>query len=205
MAPSLGRAKTKPLRLVVSGVIISTSILGFWLLIESSKVTESYLITKQDLASGSPLSLDNIEPVELSLFSVGDRYLSSDELPPGSYLLRPLSAGEAIPKSAVTTQGRDNWTNIVITPSVELSAGIRPGTKVAIWAAPLLDYQSFGEPSIQAIDVEVVGIRQQEGNFSQGLSSVELRVPIEAIQSLLRSISNKDSIALTAAAASLAD
>lgn len=202
---NLGRGKAKPLRILFSGVIVAASVLGFWLILESSKVTESYLVTKTDLASGSPLGADNLQPMELSLFSVGDAYLKSNELPSGSYLIRSVSAGEAIPRAAVSTQSLDDWTNIVITPSVELSAEIRPGTKVSIWAAPLLDYQSFGEPSIQAIDVEVVGIRPPQGNFSQGLSSVELRVPIEAIQALLRAVSNRDALALTASASSLAD
>lgn len=205
MASKLGRGSSNFLRLVFSGLIVSSSVLGFWWLLESSKVTETYLITRTDLASGSPVSTENLQPVELSLFSLGESYLRANELPVGSYLIRSLSAGEAVPKAALTTQQLDDWANIVITPSVELSSEIRPGTKVSIWASPMLDYQNFGEPSIQAIDVEVVGIFEPQGNFTQGLNSVELRVPIESIQSLLRAIANNDAIALTSSSSSLAD
>jgi hypothetical protein len=205
MASKLGRGSSNSLRLVFSGLIVSSSVLGFWWLLESSKVTETYLITKTDLASGSPVSTDNLQPIELSLFSLSKSYLRANELPVGSYLIRPLSAGEAVPKAALTTQQLDDRANIVITPSVELSSEIRPGTKVSIWASPMLDYQNFGEPSIQAIDVEVVGISEPQGNFTQGLNSVELRVPIESIQSLLRAIANNDAIALTSSSSSLAD
>ena len=198
-------AEKKTARLLLSGLVISVSVIGAWLVIEYSKATESYLITKQDLASGSPLLASNLSSGELALFTIGENYLKGSELPTGAYLLRALSAGEAIPRSAVTTQLLDDWSNIVITPSVELSSSIGPGSRVLVWASPALDYQSYGEPAIAAIDVEVVEIRVPQGNFAQALSSVELRVPFDALQSLLRSIANGDAIALTASGQSLAD
>ncbi len=198
MLRALGRVGAKPTRLVLSGVLITCSILGAWWLIESSKATESYLVTKQNLSTGSPLQESSLETLELAMFGIGDNYLKVGEIPTGSYLSRSISKGEAIPRSAVTTQELDDWSNIVITPSVELSSSIGPGSKVLVWASPALDYQSFGEPGIAAVDVEVVEIREPKGNFAQAQNSVELRVPIDALQSLLRSISNGDAIALTA-------
>jgi len=203
VAATFGRSARQPTRLVLSGVIIVSSILGAWWLIERSKATESYLITRHDMATGSAVQESNLETSALALFGIGDNYLKEGELPTGSYLSRSISAGEAIPKSALTTQTLDDWSNIVITPSVELSSSIRPGSKVLVWASPALDYQSFGEPGITAVDVEVVEIREAKGNFAQGQNSVELRVPIDALQSLLRSISNGDAIALTASVPTL--
>jgi hypothetical protein len=203
VAAAFGRSARQPTRLVLSGVIIVSSILGAWWLIERSKATESYLITRQDMATGSAVQESNLETSALALFDIGDNYLKEGELPTGSYLSRSISAGEAIPKSALTTQTLDDWSNIVITPSVELSSSIGPGSKVLVWASPALDYQSFGEPGITAVDVEVVEIREPKGNFAQGQNSVELRVPIDALQSLLRSISNGDAIALTASVPTL--
>jgi hypothetical protein len=205
MAGGLGGGRQKRARLLVSGLVVSASVLGAWLVIESSKATETYLITKQDLASGSKLSESDLATGDLALFGFGQNYLRASELPTGAYLSRAISAGEAIPRSAVTTQLLDDWSNLVVTPSVELSSSIGAGTKVLVWASPALDYQSFGEPAIAAIDVEVVEIRVPQGNFAQAQSSVELRVPFDALQSLLRSISNGDAIALTATGKTLAD
>jgi hypothetical protein len=205
MAGSSGGTRTGKARVVVSGLVVLGSVLGAWLVIESSKATESYLVTKQDLASGSKLLEASLSTDELALFALGANYLKEGELPQNSYLSRSVSAGEAIPRSAVTTQLLDDWSNLVITPSVELSRAIGPGSKVLVWAAPALDYQSFGEPSIAAIDVEVVEIRAPQGNFAQDQESVELRVPVDALHSLLRSISNGDAIALTASSQTLAD
>jgi hypothetical protein len=204
MAKGLGGGG-RPLRLLASGLVISGSVVGAWFVIESSKVTESYLITKQDLASGSKLFSSDLSTGDLALFVVGQSYLKSNELPIGAYLTRPIAAGEVIPRSAVTTQFLDDWSNLVITPSIELSSSIGPGSKVLVWASPYLDYQSFGEPVIAALDVEVVEIREPESNFAQALKSVELRVPLSSVQTLLRSISNGDAIALTASGSSLAD
>ena len=195
--------RKRPMQLVLSVVAIAGSVVGAWFVIESSKITEVYLVTKTDLASGTALAEFDLEKAELALFSMGSSYLQPGDLPSGSYLSRALSAGEAIPKSAVTTQVLDDWSNIVLTPSVELSGAIAPGSKVSVWASPALDYQSFGEPVIAALDVEVVAIREPQGSFAQAGKAVELRVPLASIQSLLRAIANGDAIALTASSSTL--
>jgi hypothetical protein len=183
--------------------MIAGSVVGAWFVIESSKTTEVYLVTKSDLASGTALSQENLESAELVLFERGGQYLQEGELPLGAYLTRTISAGEVIPRSAVTTQALDDYSNIVLTPSVEISSAITPGSKVSVWASPALDYQSFGEPAIAALDVEVVQVRQPEGSFASASTSVEIRVPKTSIQSILRAIANRDAIALTASSVSI--
>jgi len=192
-----------PVQLLLSAAVIAGSVVGAWFLIESSKITEVYLVTKSDLASGTALSQENLESAELVLFERGEQYLQEGELPLGSYLTRTISAGEVIPRSAVTTQALDDYSNIVLTPSVEISSAIIPGSKVSVWASPALDYQSFGEPAIAALDVEVVQVRQPEGSFASASKSVEIRVPKTSIQSILRAIANRDAIALTASSVSI--
>lgn len=190
--------RKRPLQLAVSVVAIAGSVIGAWFVIESSKITEVYLVTNKDLASGSALVELELATADLALFAIGSAYLRPGEIPQGSYLTRSISAGEAIPRSSVTTQQLDDWSNIVLTPSVELSSAITPGSKVSVWASPALDYQSFGEPAIAALDVEVVAIREPEGSFAQAGKSVEIRVPVTSIRSLLRAIANGDAIALMA-------
>ena len=190
--------RKRPLQLAVSVVAIAGSVIGAWFVIESSKITEVYLVTNKDLASGSALVELELATADLALFAIGSAYLRPGEIPEGSYLTRSISAGEAIPRSSVTTQQLDDWSNIVLTPSIELSSAITPGTQVSVWASPALDYQSFGEPTIAALDVEVVAIREPEGSFAQAGKSVEIRVPVTSIQSLLRAIANGDAIALMA-------
>lgn len=205
MASLVSRSSGKTTRLVLSSAVITFCVVAAWLVIDASKATESYLVTKQDMATGSSLLNSNLVTLELSLFDLEDNYLKSGELPAGSYLARSISAGEAIPRSAITTQTLDNWSNLVITPSVELSSSISPGSKVFVWASPALDYQSYGEPVILAIDVEVVEIRASTSAFAQAQNSVELRVLVDSLQSLLRAIANGDAIALTSSGPTLAD
>lgn len=191
------------LQLVVSGAVIAGSVVGAWFVNESQKITEVYLVTASDLASGTPLLESELTKADLALFTLGESYLLAGELPQGSYLTRAISAGEAIPKAAVTSQLLDDYSNVVLTPAVELSSAISPGSKVSVWASPALDYQSFGEPAIAAVDVEVVEVREPEGSFQVAGKSVELRVPVTSIQSLLRAIANGDAIALTASSVGL--
>ena len=191
-------SRKSPIKLLLSASVIAGSVIGAWFVIESSKITEVYLVTRSDLASGTALTEQNLETTELALHSLGGQYLKDGQLPTGAYLTRTISAGEVIPISAVTTQQLDDFSNIVLTPSVEISSSISPGSKVSVWASPALDYQSFGEPTIAALDVEVVQVREPETSFASAAKSVELRVPITSIQSILRAIANRDAIALTA-------
>jgi hypothetical protein len=197
--------RKSPIQLLLSAAVIAGSVVGAWFVIESSKITEVYLVTKSDLASGTALNEENLEKADLALFARGGQYLKEGELPLGSYLTRTISAGEVVPKSAVTTQALDDFSNIVLTPSVEISSAITPGTKVSVWASPALDYQSFGEPAIAALDVEVVQVKEPEGSFASAAKAVEIRVPITSIQSILRAIANRDAIALMASSVSLGD
>jgi hypothetical protein len=196
-------ARKRPLQLALSVVAIAGSVVGAWFVIDSSKITEVYLVTSADLSSGSSLLETELATADLALFQIGSSYLQPGELPEGSYLTRSISAGEAIPRSSVTTQQLDDYSNIVLTPSVELSGAIVAGSKVSVWSSPALDYQSFGEPTIAALDVEVVAVREPEDSFAQAGKSVELRVPIASIQSLLRAIANGDAIALMASSSNL--
>ena len=195
--------RKRPVQLLLSAAMIAGSVVGAWFVIESSKITEVYLVTKSDLASGTALSQENLESAELVLFERGGQYLQEGELPLGAYLTRTISAGEVIPRSAVTTQALDDYSHIVLTPSVEISSAITQGSKVSVWASPALDYQSFGEPAIAALDVEVVQVRQPEGSFASASKSVEIRVPKTSIQSILRAIANRDAIALTTSSVSI--
>jgi hypothetical protein len=187
-----------PLSIAVSAVVVLSSVLGAWFFIESNKTTEVFLVTKQNLASGSPLDIANLDRVELSLFGLAGAYLQPETLLEGAYLQRPIGSGEVIPVSAITTQDQNNWSNLVITPEVPISSQIAVGTKVAIWASPLIEFQSYGEPVLLAVDVEVVAIIEPEGGFANQAKALELRVPSESIQYLLGAISSKASIAITA-------
>jgi hypothetical protein len=197
------KAPRRSQKVILSGLLVSLSVVGAWFFIESNKTTESFLVTTQDLASGEQLLLSQLSTKELSLFEITDRYLKQGELPEGSYLLRPVAAGEVIPLSAVTTWQLDDYSNVVLSPTVALSAQIKPGTKVSIWSAKQLDYQSFEEPTLIALDVEVVSVSKPQGNFSNGSDLVELRVPLANVQYLLGAIANGAALALTATGQSL--
>ncbi len=182
----------------MSALAVLGSVLGVWFVIESNRTTEVFLVTKQDMPTGAALSIENLEQVELSLFGLTGAYLQPASLPDGAYLQRPVGSGEAIPISAITSQEADNWSNIVVTPEVPISSQVAIGSNVSIWASPLIEFQSFGEPALLAVDVEVVGIMEPEGGFASQGRAVELRIRSESISYLLEAIANKSSIALTA-------
>jgi hypothetical protein len=186
-----------PYSIAVSAVVVVISVVGAWLFIESNRTTEVFLVTQKDLASGAPLSIANLEQVELSLFGLAGAYLRPETLLEGAYLERPIGSGEAIPLSAITTQDQDNWSNLVLTPEVPVSSQVGVGTRVSVWASPLLEFQSYGEPVLLAVDVEVVAIVEPEGGFAGQQKSLELRVPTDSIQYLLGAISSQSLIALT--------
>jgi hypothetical protein len=187
-----------PISIVLSALAVLGSVLGAWFFIESNKTTEVFLVTKQALPSGAALNLNNLEKIELSLFGLAGAYLRPESLLEGAYLQRPIGSGETIPLSAITTQDQDNFSNLVLTPQIPVSSQVTVGSKVAIWASPLLEFQTYGEPVLMAVDAEVVELIEPEGGFAGQQKSLELRVPSESLQYLLGAISGQASIAITA-------
>ena len=183
--------------LLASSLLVVGSMVGAWVLIEQSKTTEVFLVTKQNLASGTSLTAADLDQIPLSMFEISGSYLQPDALVEGLVLTRPLAAGEAVPVSALTTAELTNWSNVVLTPALELSSQIEVGTKVSIWSSPHLDFQTFGEPDLLATDIEVVKIIEPQGNFADTSKSVELRVPRNSLQYLIGAITNNDALALT--------
>ena len=183
--------------LLASSLLVVGSMVGAWVLIEQSKTTEVFLVTKQNLASGTSLTAADLDQIPLSMFEISGSYLQPDALVDGLVLTRPLAAGEAVPISALTTAELTNWSNVVLTPALELSSQIEVGTKVSIWSSPHLDFQTFGEPDLLATDIEVVKIIEPQGNFADTSKSVELRVPKNSLQYLIGAITNNDALALT--------
>ena len=192
-----GSSKRRPLVLAASSLLVLGSMVGAWVLIEQSKTTEVFLVTKQNLASGTSLTASDLDQIPLSMFDLSGAYLKPDALVEGLVLTRPLAAGEAVPISALTTAELTNWSNVVLTPALELSSQIEVGTKVSIWSSPHLDFQTFGEPDLLATDIEVVKIVEPQGNFADTSKSVELRVPKNSLQYLIGAITNNDALALT--------
>jgi hypothetical protein len=191
-----------PVSTALSAVVVACSVVGAWLFIESNRTTEVFLVTKQNLASGTPLDLANLDQVELSLFGLAEAYLQPESLLEGAYLQRPIGSGEAIPLSAITNQNQANWTNLVLTPQVPVSSQVKVGSRVSVWASPLIEFQSYGEPVLLAVDVEVVMILEPESGFAGQQESLEVRVPTESVQYLLGAISSQALIALTSTAGS---
>ena len=190
--------RKSPMSIAISTLVVLGSVLGAWLFIDSNKTTEIFLVTKQALPSGAPLNIANLEKIELSLFGLAGAYLRPETLVEGTYLQRPIGSGETIPVSAITTQDQDNWSNLVLTPQIPMSSNVTVGSKVSIWASPLLEFQSYGEPVLLATDAEVVEVIEPEGGFAGQQKSLELRVPAESLQYLLGAISGQASIAITA-------
>ena len=187
-----------PISIALSALVVLGSVLGAWFFIESNKTTEVFLVTKQALPSGAALNLNNLEKIELSLFGLAGAYLRPESLLEGAYLQRPIGSGETIPLSAITTQDQDNFSNLVLTPQIPVSSQVTVGSKVAIWASPLLEFQTYGEPVLLAVDAEVVELIEPEGGFASQQKSLEVRVPTESLQYLLGAISGQSSIAITA-------
>jgi uncharacterized protein YjbI with pentapeptide repeats len=187
-----------PISIALSALVVLGSVLGAWFFIDSSKTTEVFLVTKQDLPSGASLNIANLERMELSLFDLAGAYLRPESLLEGTYLQRPIGSGETIPLSAITTQDQDNWSNLVLTPQIPVSSNVSVGSKVSIWASPLLEFQTYGEPVLLAVDAEVVQLIEPEGGFAGQQKSLELRVPSETLQYLLGAISSQASMAITA-------
>ena len=188
---------------LLSALLIVGSMAAVWLVLEVNRTTDVYLVASKDLATGTAISASTVATQSVSLFGLKDTYLLQDELPSSGYLLHPVAKGELLPKSALSTKEIDDFVSLVVGPALEVSSDIGTGSKVQLWTSPFLEYGKFGEPYLLAMDAEIVELRKPEGAFANQANLVEVRIPVEAVQTVLRSVANGDSIAIVSSGSSL--
>lgn len=137
-------------RLVLGVLLVLVSVVvGARVLSSADRSTLVYAV-RADMAAGSEVLPDDVEPVRVRLFDSAAEYLSaSSPLPPGYVLRRAVGAGELLPREAVRPTGAEVDYRIVTVAvdSGHLPASLQPRQQVDVWVTPDLDGRPDGAPA----------------------------------------------------------
>jgi hypothetical protein len=168
-------------RLVVGVVLLCASVLAGARILDGADDTVAVLAVRAPLAAGQVIEPSELTAVRLRFADEtdADRYL-----PGGSELgevvaLRPLGAGELLPRDAVGNGGADALTELPLTLRVgRVPAAVRVGSSVDVWAAEPARESTSGQPKAELLlsDVPVLSSGRSSGAVGGGLRQVVVGV-----------------------------
>jgi hypothetical protein len=137
-ATRVGTPRWLDLRLVVGVLLVLGSVAVGARVVAAADDTVPVLVAAQDLTVDRPLTAALVQTRQVLLEEGLARYLSGD-VPEGYVVVRPVEAGELVPRSAVAPAGEvaeDLRYVTLALPAAELPAGLRAGRVVDVWVAP---------------------------------------------------------------------
>jgi hypothetical protein len=186
--PAKSKKKTKRRKVVSFGqvLLIASGFAGFagtMLLLSDSEASQTILVAKQDLASGSPLDNTNlVEQVVKMDADVANRLAMPEDVEgKGLVLAGPVEAGAPIPLTAlVPADGSDQRSRLSLPIPVERAVGgvLKVGGRVHLIG--VLRDQSTTFASFVATDVEITDVREsaEDGGLLGGSGGGEYFVTV---------------------------
>ena len=141
-SPKAGRLATPGWldgRLVLGVLLVLVSVVVGARVLSAADRSETVWTAKRDLAAGTALAVDDLEPARVRLFGTAGEYLPApDDSFVGYVLDRPLSTGELVPVDALQRPGAEvdvRYVSVPVQPG-RYPAGLRKGQQVDVWATP---------------------------------------------------------------------
>lgn len=184
-------------RFLVGIVLVIASVAGVWMLVAASRQTTPMLQATTTIVVGESLDSGDFQVVEVGLGTVAEEYLAPQDLEPGMIASRTLASGELVPTSSVTDADSARTTTIVIPSAAAIPAGVKAGTVVELWQAPLAeDGRSFEAPRILVADAVVSTVAEADGMLSQERTDVEVVIDRADVAAVLEAMTGGAAISL---------
>lgn len=156
-------------RLAVGIALICVSVLIGARILAGADDTVPVWASTVALAPGQPIRSEDLQQVQVRFSSTADadRYLAaSTDLSSGPVLLRPVGAGELVPRAALDFGSGETLIRVPLAvESSRLPAGVGPGSVVDVWAAPA-DERSARPAERLLKDVPVLAATRSTGAAS---------------------------------------
>jgi Flp pilus assembly protein CpaB len=191
MEIKLKRVSSKFFLPVASAVTLVLALGAIFVTVASTPKVVPVLVASVAIAEGEPLTPDSVKLQAMAIGEVADLYLYefSDNLT----TTRTFQPGEPISKSGLTNLF-DRRTPMRINGLAPFSKAITVGDKVDVWASSA-GQLSVSPPQPVVFEAIVVAI-EESSTLSQPTTSVELRIPIEYLESLLAALEPSSRISL---------
>ena len=157
-----------------------------------NKPIPEYLVARSDLQPGQKISITQLSARPINLGETGSAYLTFRDFNEGYVATDFISRGELLPRRQLSLTQSPGLTTIVLTPSLEVSPSIEPGSWVQIWRTI---ESSEGFLSERLVDrSQVVSLRQGESLVSSSESQIEVSVSEEQSAIILQTMSAEQDI-----------
>ena len=157
-----------------------------------NKPIPEYLVARSDLQPGQKISITQLSARPINLGETGSAYLTFSDFNEGYVATDFISRGELLPRRQLSLTQSPRMTTIVLTPSLEVSPSIEPGSWVQIWRTI---ESSEGFLSERLVDrSQVVSLRQGESLVSSSETQIEVSVSEEQSAIILQTMSAEQDI-----------
>lgn len=187
-------------RLAIGVLLVCVSVLIGARVLAASDDTVVVLAARGPLVAGQQIAADDLTAVRLRFASEDDaaRYLSADqELATGTVLLRPVGAGELVPRTAVSSGGGGLVELPLAVDPGRVPASVRVGSVVDVWATTGEDGDAGGSLRERRterllIEVPVLSVSRASGLGAGGLRQVVVGIRDEDKSAVAQAVAGLD-------------
>lgn len=181
-------------RLAIGAVLVVVSIVGVWLVIQSTSRSTTVWVASETLLPGDVIGSDDVEAVELRMEGAADAYLAGAATPEGLVVVSPVGAGEALPLTALGDADSVDLATVVLSLDGGLASTVAEGSVVDVWAAPPSEQGGYGAATVLVGDAVVVGLVEDEGIIADDAVRLEVLVPRADVADVLDAGANAHAV-----------
>ncbi len=177
-------------RFLLGIVLIVASVAGVWLVVTAARQTVPVFAAARTIVPGETVAAGDLQVVDVALGHVHDAYAAPGTLEPGAVAMRTIEAGELVPRSAIGDGSGSTTTTIVVNTATAVSASLRAGVAVEVWAAPPGEQGTFQTPRILVPSATVVSIDRADSMIGATGVSIELVIDRADIAAALAAVAD---------------
>lgn len=182
-------------RFLIGLLLVCVSVAGVWFVVSSARQTTPVLQATRTILAGEALVSSDFRAVDVSLGSVGDRYLTPERLAPGLVATRTLHDGELVPVAGAGESAAADTTTVVINSALDVPAAVAAGSLVEVWHAPSKNDRSGKEaepvaPRVLLPGATVASVSRDTGMMSNSQAALELVIDRNELADVLSAVSS---------------
>ena len=194
LAARLRRPGWRDTRLVIGLVLVLGSVVLGSVVMRAADARSPVFTARSTLLPGQPLTEADLVRVEVHLGDLSDLYVAAGApLAPHQVVLRPVRAGELVPRAAIGSQATVGVQPLTLTVPSAAAATLQVGSEVDVYAdLPLAgsgtSAASFAGPELVLRRVAVSSLPERTsglGGSVTGDHAVQVMVPTERVKDLI--------------------
>jgi hypothetical protein len=188
------------IRLLIGVALVLLSVVAGALVVSAADRTRPTYAAAHALVPGQALGGGDLTVLGARVTGGPSAYLPADgQLRPGLVVLRPVMAGELVPRSAVGDRSQVTVRPVTVPIDPEIADGLQTGMLVDVWVAEHRQdgARGYAEPVRIATDVAVGDRATRRGALgSSSTTGVQLLVEGDVVPRLIHAVDDEDRVTL---------